>query len=314
MKRCLFCYLPLGPSDAADFHAACSTKIFGQPIAPALPYSEADMEGLAKQVIRSQVTVPGVQPKISLDINSGKKDEPKRFAIVGLWGNYILKPPTKLYPQLPEVEDLTMHLASMANIETVPHSLIRLSSGNLAYITKRIDRHKKDKIHMEDMCQITGRLTENKYNGSYEQVAKAILQNSVNPVLDVGNFFEQVIFSFLIGNADMHLKNFSLINRPGMGYVLSPAYDMVSTALVNPADDEELALTLNGKKKKISHSDFQKAMTTLRLDNKQQVNIFKNMEKAKEGWMKFVEISFISDQFKKAFNKLILKRFEQLKL
>ena len=314
MKRCLYCYQPLEPNATTDFHSTCSKKIFGQPIPPELPYGEKEMEELATQVIRSQATVPGVQPKISLDIQSGReKNEPKRFAIVGLWGNYILKPPTPLYPQLPEVEDLTMHLASIAKIQVVPHSLIRLKSGELAYITKRIDRHKKNKIHMEDMCQLTERMTEHKYNGSHEQVAKAILQYSVNPMLDVINFFEQVIFSFLTGNADMHLKNFSLINQPGIGYGLSPAYDLISTALVNPADEEELALTLNGKKRKISRNDFAAAFTTLRLDAKQQQNIFTKMEKVKAEWFQFIDISFISEEFKVALKDLIGKRFEKLR-
>lgn len=313
MKRCLFCYQPLEPHAAADFHSLCSKKIFGQPIPPELPYREKEMEELATQVIRSQITVPGVQPKISLDIQSGReKNEPKRFAIVGLWGNYILKPPTPLYPQLPEVEDLTMHLASIAKIQVVPHSLIRLKSGELAYITKRIDRHKKNKIHMEDMCQLTKRMTEHKYNGSHEQVAKAILQYSVNPMLDVINFFEHVVFSFLTGNADMHLKNFSLINQPGIGYALSPAYDLVATSLVNPVDEEELALTLNGKKRKISRNDFAVAFTSLRLDVKQQQNIFTKMEKAKAEWLQFIDISFIGEEFKVVLKNLISRRFKKL--
>src|SRR5690606_38986653 len=141
---------------------------------------------------------------------------------------YILKPPTPHYQQLPEVEDLTMHLAALAKIKTVPHSLIRLQSGKLAYITKRIDRTKKGKLHMEDMCQLTERLTEHKYQGSYEQIAKAILKYSALPGLDLVNFFELVVFSFLTCNADMHLKNFSLIQQPGMGMVFSPAYDLVA--------------------------------------------------------------------------------------
>jgi len=271
------------------------------------------MEDLAFQVVRSQVTVTGVQPKISLDISSGQsKNEPKRFTIVGLWGGYILKPPTPNYLLLPEVEDLTMHLASIAKIEVVPHTLIRLKSGKLAYITKRIDRHKNGKLHMEDMCQLTEKLTEDKYHGSYEQIAKTILKYSANPGLDVVNFFEQVLFSFLSGNADMHLKNFSLIRKPETGPILSPAYDMVATALVNPADDEDLALTLNGKKKKIRYNDFIAAFDTLKLDSKQQENIFKKMERAKGKWMAFIDVSFLSDDFKDKYKQLIQERFARL--
>lgn len=309
MRRCLFCYLPL-ESNEIDFHSACSKKMFGQAIPPELPYSVEQMQELGTEVIKSQMTVTGVQPKLSLDIVRTKtKNEPKRFSIVGLWGGYILKPPTANYPQLPEVEDLTMHLASVAKIEVVPHSLIRMQSGELAYITKRIDRLKDRKLHMEDMCQLTERLTEDKYHGSYEQIAKTIAKYSANPGLDTVIFFEQVLFSFLTGNADMHLKNFSLIRKAGKGYSLSPAYDMVATAIVNPADDEDLALTLNGKKKKINRADFIKAFETLRLDQKQQENIFKKMLKAKDEWEKIIDISFLNDEFKEAYKSLLKKRF-----
>lgn len=312
MSRCLYCYHVLGENEI-NFHPACSKKIFGQSTPPELPYTEAQMEELATQVIRSQITITGVQPKLSLELAPGEsRNEPKRFTIVGLWGGYILKPPALHYPQLPEVEDLTMHLAAIAKIKVVPHSLIRLQSGSLAYITKRIDRSKKEKLHMEDMCQLTERLTEDKYHGSYEQVAKTILRYSTNPGLDVVNFFEQVLFSFLTGNADMHLKNFSLINQPGTGQVLSPSYDMVATALVNPADDEDMALTLNGKKKKLKRSDFISAFNTLNLDEKQQENIFRKMEKAKDKWMELIDISFLSDDYKIAYKELIRSRFARL--
>lgn len=312
MKRCLYCYQLLMEGEQ-DFHARCSKKIFGLASPPNLDYSESDMEKLAVEVIRSQITITGAQPKISLELSAKKnRDEPSRFTIVGLWGGYILKPPTSRYPQLPEVEDLTMHLASIAKIDIVPHCLIRLRSGNLAYITKRIDRSATGKIHMEDMCQLTEKLTEDKYHGSYEQIAKTILKYSDNPGLDLVNFFELVLFSFLTGNADMHLKNFSLINRPGTGTVLSPAYDLVATALVNPDDDEDCALALNGKQKKLRRKDFVVAFNTLKLDEKQQEAIFRKMEKAKEQWIEFIDISFLSDDFKESYKQLICERFSRL--
>lgn len=311
-KRCLYCYQLLHENET-DYHAACSKKIFGVPIPPILPYSEKNMDELASQVIRSQVVVTGVQPKLSLHLASAEKHQlAKKFTIVGMWGGFVLKPPSPHYPQLPEVEDLTMHLASLAKIKTVPHSLIRLASGNLAYITKRIDRVKKEKLHMEDMCQLTERLTEDKYHGSHEQVAKVILKYSANPGLDVVNFFELVLFSFLTGNADMHLKNFSLIHQPATGPVLSPAYDLVATALVNPADDEDLALTLNGKKKKINRHDFTTAFGTIGLDAKQQDNIFKKMERARPAWFDFIDLSFLNDEMKATYKNVVRDRFARL--
>lgn len=314
MNRCLYCYQPL-PSDEKDFHSSCCKKIFGQSEVPVLPYREDQFEDLATEIIKTSASVTGVQSKISLHLGKGNKDEAtKRFTLVGLWGAYILKPPSQNYPQLPEVEDLTMHLAQIAKIKVVPHSLIRLQSGNLAYITKRIDREKNRKLHMEDMCQLTERLTEDKYNGSYEQIAKAINKYSIYPGLDVVSFCEIVLFSFLTGNADMHLKNFSLFEQSNSGMALSPAYDLLATALVNPTDDEDLALTLNGKKKKILRDDFLAAFSTIKLEEKQQQNIFNKMTNAKQSWIETVKISFLTNEFKLKFIELIKDRFERLGL
>ncbi len=311
-NRCLFCYLTLA-TDEVGFHAVCSKKMFGTSIPPDLPYGEDEMEELAKQIILSQTTVTGVQPKLSLHLASAKEpNRTKRFTIVGMWGGYILKPPSQYYPHLPEVEDLTMHLANIAKIKVVPHSLIRLQSGNLAYITRRIDRIKKSKLHMEDMCQLTERLSEDKYQGSYEQIAKVLQQHSKNPGLDVVNFFELVLFSFLTGNADMHLKNFSLINHPGIGPVFSPAYDLLATAMVNPADSEDMALTLNGKKKKINRSDFETAFNTLKLEAKQQENIFNKMQRVMPEWEEMIDNSFLKDDWKEKYKILIKERVNRL--
>lgn len=311
-KRCLYCYQLLDDGEM-DFHPSCSKKIFNAPTPPELPYTEAQMDELALKVIRSQITITGVQPKLSLDVTPGtRKNGPRRFTIVGLWGAYILKPPTPKYPQMPEVEDVTMHLAQLAKIETVPHCLIRLQSGMLAYITKRIDRLNDRKLHMEDMCQLTERLTEQKYHGSYEQIAKAIMKYSSIPGLDVVNFYEQVLFSFITGNADMHLKNFSLIESPGIGTKLSPAYDLLATALINPADTEELALTLNGKKRKIGRKDFVVAMTAAQLDPKQQQNILVKFDKVIRRWLEFIDTSFLSADDKKAYKELIQKNHQRI--
>ncbi len=312
INRCLYCYQPLLESEK-DYHAKCSKKFFGQAIVPELLFSEEKMKALAEQVIRSHTAVTGVQPKLSLHLaDADKSNLPQRFTIVGMWGAYILKPASENYPQLPEVEDLTMHLANIAKIKVVPHSLIRLQSGNLAYITKRIDRVKKEKRHMEDMCQLTERMSEDKYQGSYEQIAKAILKYSATPGLDLVNFFELVLFSFVTGNADMHLKNFSLIHQPLIGSVFSPAYDLGATALVNPTDEEDMALTLNGKKKKLKRSDFVVAFNTMKLDAKQQENIFKKMVNAKSKWFDFIDTSFLSEDYKIAYKKLIEDRMTRL--
>ncbi|PKQ62517.1 toxin HipA [Labilibaculum filiforme] len=313
-KVCLNCYQPLKEGQN-DFHPACCKKIFNRKDVPVLPYSEDQILELANQVIKSQIAVTGVQPKLSMEIAKSKDDQGQmRFTIVGLWGGYILKPPTQRFCNMPELEDLTLHLASIAKIETVPHSLIRMQNGKLAYITKRIDRVDGKKLHMEDMCQLTERLTEFKYRGSYEQIGKAIEKYSMNPGLDLVNFFEQVVFSFLTGNADMHLKNFSLINNPILGYVLTPAYDMLSTALIMPEDDEDLALTLNAKKKKIKRKDFTSAFNLFEIPEKTQNNIFLKFEKVVPSWFELIKISFLPEDMKEAYIELILMRAGRLDL
>jgi serine/threonine-protein kinase HipA len=310
VKQCLHCYQSL-QSDEIDFHVSCSRKMFGTSVPPELPYTEEDISTLALEFIQKSISVTGVQPKLSLDVTSNK--EPKKLTIVGLWGSYILKPPSKVYPNLPENEDLIMHLAKVCNIKTVPHSLIRMKSGTLAYITRRIDRTKSGKLHMEDMCQLNERMTEHKYAGSHEQIAKAILKYSTNPVLDVINYYELTLFSFLTGNADMHLKNFSLIDEPGIGYHLSPAYDLLCTAVANPADNEELALTLNGKRKRIRLSDFEKAMSQVTISAKVMDGIFTRYKNDYiPSILSFINSCFLPDEQKQQVGELIQDRSAKL--
>lgn len=306
MQRCLYCYQPLEQGQT-DFHPQCSKKLFGTTTPPELPYTKDDIESLALQVVRSQVTVTGVQPKLSVDLEKEANGK-KRFTIVGLWGKYILKPQTELYVNLPENEDLTMHLATMVNIKTVPHSLIRFKDGSLAYITKRIDRDKKKgKIPMEDMCQLTEKLTEQKYKGSHEQIAKIIMLHSAYPVLDLLTYFEVLLFCYLTGNADMHLKNFSLY-KPANEYILAPAYDLLSTKLVLPDDKDELALTLNARKRKLKKSDFNHLLNTYKIDEKVIENIYEKYRKIVPQWLNFIDTSFLPQQMKEEYKSIINKR------
>lgn len=312
MERCLYCYKELADGER-DFHKSCSKKIFGTPEAPLLPYTRTNIAELAREVIRSQTTLTGVQAKLSLDIAKAGKGTPERFTIVGLWGRYILKPQTEHYPHLPELEDLTMHMAEAAKMQVVPHSLVRFADGELCYITRRIDRGAHgEKYPMEDLCQLSERLTEHKYKGSYEQIAKTILRYSSAPKLDAVNFWEQVLFSWLTGNADMHLKNFSLYSRNQGVYGLTPAYDLLSTALVLPKDTEELALTLNGRKRKLRRSDFVQAMTASGMDEKVIDNLFKKFIKVIPKWSEWIDVSFLPDEMKGKYKTLIAERIGQL--
>ena len=312
MAKCLYCYKELNEGEK-DFHKACSKKIFGTQSVPELPYTRDNLTELAKQVLCSQTTLTGVQAKLSLDINKSGENRTDRFTVVGLWGQYILKPQTDRFVHLPELEDLTMHLAELAKLQVVPHSLIRSPDGELCYITRRIDRTATgDKLPMEDMCQLTERLTEHKYKGSYEQIAKAIQRFSSVPKLDMVNYWEQVVFSWITGNADMHLKNFSLYSKEQGKYMLTPAYDMLSTVLVMPEDKEELTLTLNGKKRKIKKEDFITSMQASGLEDKVINNIFAKFAKVKDRWFAFIDQSFLPDEMKEAFKVIIAEKLNLL--
>ena len=315
LNRCLFCYQELYGKNNW-YHNACSKKIFETAQAPKIPYGLSDITQLAKKIIRSHITVTGVQTKLSLNLEKYRK-KGGRFTIVGLWGNYILKPPVTKYPEMPEIEDLTMHLASIFEIRTVDHSLIPLKSGELAYITRRIDRATDvQRLHMEDMCQLTERLTEDKYKGSMEQVAKTIQKYSSNPLHDTLRFLEIALFSYLTGNADMHLKNFSLIYPLDGMIQLSPAYDMLSTRLLisEKVDPEEMALPLNGKKRNIQLKDFEKFSQTLGLTSRQYHNILDRFCRNFNKTFNFVDESFLTENKKTKFKKLLSNRAYHLEL
>ncbi len=307
MTKCLYCYKELKEGQT-DYHPACAKKLFGTKTAPLLPYKRQQIGDLAKMVVRSQTTLTGVQAKLSLDVNAGGKNEPSRFTIVGLWGRYILKPQTDTYRCLPELEDLTMHMAEAAKIAVVPHGLIRFADGELCYITRRIDRTANGgKIAMEDMCQLSERLTEYKYKGSYEQIARLIRKYSATPQLDLVNYWEVVVFSWIAGNSDMHLKNFSLYKTP-MGFCLTPAYDLLSTLTVMPEDREELALTLNGKKRKLQRKDFENAMLASGLSEKVIENMARKFRKAVAKWLDIIDSSFLPADMRKEYKRLVIRR------
>jgi len=297
-----------------DYHPSCSRKLFGTATPPELPYTEEDLLDLAEQSVLRSTTVTGAQTKLSVGLLRGKgSSAPDRLTIMGVWGSHILKPPTPSYPHMPELEDLSMHLASLAGLATVPHGLMRMQDGSLAYITRRIDRVGKPgaksmkKLHMEDMCQITERQTEHKYKGSHEQIAKAIARFTTNLQFDLTFFYEQVLFSFLTGNADMHLKNFSLLKDAEGHYDLSPAYDLVpSTLLIN--ETEELALTLNGRKSKLTRADFENAMRAGGLNERAIANLFNRFAKALPRWNDFIALGFVPEELKERYRILISER------
>lgn len=308
--RCLCCYREL-MTGQKDYHPVCAKKMFGTKEVPSMPYDHTQIRQIAKTVIRTRTAVPGVQAKLSMDIQK-VEGEIERFTIVGLQGRYILKPQTEKYAELPENEDLTMHLAEQAGISVVPHCLARFADGRLVYLTKRIDRTKKnEKIAMEDLCQLSEQLTEKKYRGSYEKISKVIKQYSAAPMLDVVNFWQVVLFSWIVGNSDMHLKNFSLYAPDGQ-HILSPAYDMISTLIVMPEDTEELALSLNGRQRKITWRDFVQSMTRSGVPEKVQENMRAQFTKVLPQWEETIRNSFLSEDMQDQYIAMIHERLGRL--
>jgi len=306
MNKCLYCYLQI--EGKGDFHEACSQKFFGSKVSPELPYSIDQMSDLAKDVVERSVTVPGVQPKLSMSLieGAGRKTD-KRLTVVGaLGGNYIFKPPSADYPEMPANEHLTMRMAEAFGINVVPSSLIRLQSGELSYITKRVDRTEQgDKIHMLDMFQITEAF--DKYKGSMEKVGKALGAYSANPLLDKLFLFELTLFSFLTGNNDMHLKNFSMILTNDT-WKLAPAYDLLNVSIVLPEDTEELALTLGGKKKRLTKTYFDAYGQNIGLNKKQVEGVYKRFIKNKSLGLKRIEESFLSEEMKVKYMEVMEER------
>lgn len=312
MNNCLACHKPLKAGDHF-YHPSCLASFWEMdPPVLQLDYEVSQINELARENVAQRIIVTGVQPKLSMGFTNDDTEE--RLTIVGaLNGRYILKPPYEAYPHMPELESLSMLMARACGIATVPFLLLPLKGGELAYLTKRIDRNAQgEKFAMEDACQFNGRLTEHKYRGSYEQVAKGILAYSKNPLKDVVHFYEQVIVSFLIGNNDMHLKNFSLIAKKSNAYELSPAYDMIAAQLLLPDDQEDLALNLNGKKRKLKRQDFNEAMLNAHIPEKAIENLWRRIENGMDEWSELIRNSFLTQEVKVRFKTMINKKANQL--
>ena len=258
--RCLCCGKKLVDSgEQSGWHASCIKRFFGTKELPEIQLNEETLALLATQSVAKGYTVTGVQKKMSLHLT---EENHPRLTLVGYPAGYILKPQVADYPHMPEGEHLVMCMADAAGIATVPHALIRQDDG-IAYITKRVDRnqdkdHLSHKLAMEDFCQLDYKPTEEKYLGSYERCAKIISRYSTRPGFDLTELFMRLVFCFLTGNSDMHLKNFSLIETDvsSSQFYLAPAYDLLPVQLYLTADIEDTALALNGKKQHIRRKDF----------------------------------------------------------
>lgn len=298
MPNCFICY-----KDAGDerYHPGCSRRFFDADVMPELTLDKQLLEELATQTVNQQISITGVQPKLSVSLERVKGKN--RLTIVNLWGEFILKPQHDEIPAMPETEDLTMHLAELFNLSVCKHTLLHASDGTLVYIARRFDRIGKKKIHMEDFCQLSEFLTENKYKGSYERAGKLILQYCTHAGLDALKYFELLIFCYLTGNNDMHLKNFSLLYRED-GIELSPAYDLLNVNLVFPKDREETALLLGGKKSNIKLRDFEALGQLLKIPEKARLNSYQKFRSQDEAVQRLISASFLDEERKVGYGEI----------
>ncbi len=314
MNRCLCCGKPLRTETEHEWHASCIKSFFGTKKLPDIDVSKEVLHQIVIDSTNKGYTVPGVQKKMSLHLTA--EGETPRLTLVNYPTGYILKPQTEKYTALPEMEYLVMQMAEVTGIKTVPYALIRMPSqeNSFAYITKRIDRMDGKMFAMEDFCQLEERLTEDKYRGSYERCGKVVAKYSTASGFDMTELYLRTVFSFAVGNSDMHLKNFSLIETDeGSGkYVLSAAYDMLSTNVVIPSDKEQLALTLNGKKQNIRRKDFLVFADTIGIPERSAEKMIEKIVKLKDKYISMCRESYMPDEMKDALEALIEERIAVL--
>ena len=299
--RCLCCNKEIIGKNKYEleygWHSSCIKKFFGRKILPEIDLHEEKIEELANESVNKRLTVPGVQKKLSLHLED--EDRTSKLTLVDYPTGYILKPQSDEYEYLPESEFMVMKLAETAGISVVPCALMRVD-GRYAYITKRIDREKNKMYAMEDFCQLSGRPTAEKYRSSYEYCGKIIKKYANNIGIDRTEFFYRLIFCFVTGNSDMHLKNFSLIEKsPGERiFSLSPAYDLLPVNIILPEDTEQMALSLNGKKKNIRKKDFYELAENLGISSKVAEGLVKQVLSYRDKFSDIIEEAYISDDMK----------------
>lgn len=309
--NCLCCGKPLKNGETNGWHKACIKKFFGTASLPEIEIDDEALNSLAVETINKGYTVPGVQKKLSLHLFS-EQNKP-RLTLVNYPTGYILKPQVAEFEAMPEAEQLVMCMADAAGISTVPHALI-MGKGGPAYITKRVDRvFEKDHMKMlamEDFCQLDLRLTQDKYKGSYERCAKVIEKYSSRKGLDMTELYLRLVFSFITGNSDMHLKNFSLVEtEEGSGeYILSRAYDLLPVNVIMPEDKEQLALAMNGKKRNIRRKDFLLFADTCGIPRSSAEKMTAKIVSMKDKFIDMCRESLLPEYLKERFGALIEER------
>mgnify|MGYP006377508187 FL=1 len=267
-----------------------------------LPYTAAELRQEAANRAK-KLSIQGVQPKLSAAISVVEQE----FKIVDQFGTYIIKPQNDLFPELPQNEDVTMKMAKAFGLDVPFHGMLYAKDGSLSYFIKRFDRYGKGKkIATEDFAQLTGNTRDTKYRFTMEKLVPVIDEFCSFPAIEKADFFKRVLFCYVTGNENMHLKTFSLITKNGKT-TLTPIYDFLNSSIVIKNPEEEIALTLKGKKSNLKATDFidYYAKERLQLNEKTVVTILEQMENAIPKWKELLEISFLSDEMKEKYLELL---------
>jgi serine/threonine-protein kinase HipA len=252
------------------------------------------------------MSISGAQMKLSVCANP----EGLVLEAVAEGGTHILKPAPNQFPELPQNENLCMNIAAELKMPVPPHGLFPMADGKLCYIIKRFDRLEDGtKLHKETLFQILQ--AEEKYRGSLEQVGKAMRAHTDNVGLDSIDFFERVLLSFLIGNGGMHLKNWALLIREEGKVALAPCYDFVSSKIYIP-EEEDSALSINGRRNKLSRGDFEVFADSLKIDPKAAENSLRKLSVAKEQILEMTMQSELSAERQQKLLDIINSRYERI--
>jgi serine/threonine-protein kinase HipA len=309
MNRCPITYEPL--PEGANYSQA-GLKLLNRNLASLAPLEFTAEEQRQEAINRAgKMSVQGLQLKLSAVLRISKG----RFEVVSRGGRYILKPQSRDFSELPENEDLTMRMAAAAGIEAPVHGLLRSIDGTFTYFIKRFDREGRDRLPVEDFAQLSGESRETKYDSSMEKVAGVIDQFCTFPALERVKLFERTLFSFLVGNEDMHLKNFSLITR-NEKVDLAPAYDFLNTTIALKGATEELALPIKGKKSRLSRNDLLNYFARERLQINERVlnDVLSRFGKAMPAWRELLDKSFLSADAKQKYAAILTERGKRMQL
>lgn len=256
-----------------------------------------------------KLSIQGVQPKLSARLNLKNQC----FDLVDQKGQFILKPQNGQYPALPENEDLTMKLARLSGLEVPDHGLVPGNDGVLTYWIRRFDRRgRSEKVSMEDFAQLLGRTRDTKYDSSLEEVATVIQARCSFPLVEWAKLFRLVLFNFLCGNEDQHLKNFSLTEDGGR-VRLSPCYDLVNSTILTKTT-EETALALRDKKKDLSKYDLIDyfGREVLALQPLLIQSTLRDLAASLAQWSSWITRSFLWAKHKKLYLSLMRSRSQLL--